>query len=260
MGSGASIQLDSAKSDVKQEAPPPKEEKIPSPITSPSLNSSSTKVKRNSIISLLPFTNSNNNNKEEDTAVEPFDPKKSHELERDKSERFSIFEEPVNEVDVVEVKDERAARRLSRNIVSGEILGNLLQAQFSMKAPASTIQHNEYLLQKAPSSEPEGDKLQAKSLADLRKNMRDKLTNELSPQHQNPPPVRAVSCVDGLLPNLQELKHKRRSLDAFTSLPNLQPPNLQSQNISSSNLLPPMPPIGKSFTPLPSNKMTAANS
>lgn len=166
--------------------------------------------------------------------VEPIQicpPNSGGELVNSTSEKFSIFEEPVvdynAEIEEMERKiDERAARRLSRNIVSGEIQGNVLQAQFSFKSSASgTTQHNEYLLQKSALRESEGDKLHAKSLADLRKNMRQKLTHELQV-----PVQRTVSCVE-TLPSLQELRNKKTGLDAFTSMPNLAP----------------FPPIGKPF-------------
>jgi len=104
--------------------------------------------------------------------------------------------------------ENKKEKRLSRNILSGEVQGNVLRAQFSMRSMSATT-CTEYLLK------PEGDRPHPTSPADLRKNMRAKLSNELLP-------AKSMSSIEGL-PNLQEAKLRSSSLATYSSLPNLTP-------------------------------------
>lgn len=211
MGSGASIESASERRNMSQSVSDHNTVPTVSSRTLTAASSKSKIEKRRSIIDLL--------------RPKPKEEEDSNQLVNSTSKRDSvqIFEEPLPEAELEAFIIEEASpppdvkkeRRLSRNILSGEVNGNVLQAQFSMKSLKPTsIMTSEYLL--APNyNGTEGDKPHPTSLADLRKNMRENLTNELLP-------AKSLPAMDAL-PNLQEMKRRKSGLDSFASLPNLPP-------------------------------------
>jgi len=161
------------------------------------------------------------------------------------TEKFSIFEEPVIDQELLALTSMSARsksssnirtanldfkKHVSRNILTGEIQGNLLQAQFSMASPVNhAAQHNEYLLQKSAVHVFDGDKLHATKPSELRQSMQQKLSDQLHV------PSQSTSSLE-TLPALQEIRNKRKSgLDIRASLPNFSMATLSSMGAKSTD-------------------------